>query len=237
MYVIVGLLRGLARRRRLWLALLAGIAVSVAVAAVLAARPPVHPQSGPSASMTSTSATPQATDAAAVVPPPPQPAPVLAPGEPKTSNYGTLAEAAARAIYTWDARSQTYSEVYERLRSWWSVLPDGSNPLTVMAQEFQATGVTAASFSSLSGTHAYRTASVSKAACDGQLAQVQQNPAPWDGLHVCTFTLKVAEHQTGGTNSYTTPVSVMVNCPPAATAPVDRCAMVGFYASASRIVY
>ncbi|NVM97749.1 hypothetical protein [Arthrobacter sp. SDTb3-6] len=106
-----------------------------------------------------------------------------------------------------------------------------------MAQEFQSTGVTAASFAALSGMHAYRTASISTAACDGELAQVQQHPPPWNGLHVCTFTLKVVEHQTGGANPYTTPVSVMVNCPPAASAPTDRCAMVGFYASASRIVY
>lgn len=237
MYMIGNLLRRVAGRRHLWLALLVGIALFAMVAVVLASRSPTRAQPGESPTVTTTTATPQSTRVAAVVPPPPQAAPVLGAGEPRTTNYRTLAEAAARAIYTWDARSSTYSEVYERLRSWWDVLPDGSNPLTVMAQEFQATGVTAASFASLSGMHAFRTASVSTAVCDGQLAQVQQNPAPWEGLHVCTFTLKVAEHQTGGSNAYTVPVSVMVNCPPAATAPADHCAMVGFYASASRIVY
>lgn len=237
MSVMVDLIRRLAGRRRALLALVLAAAVVVFVAVVLAARPPLPSPSASAPKPSPTVVRPPAGEVPAVVPPPSRTEPVMAPDEPMTKNYRMLAAAAAQAIYTWDARSSTYSQVYERLRSWWDVLPDGSNPLTVLAQEFQATGVTAASFASLEGMDAYRTAAISTAACDAQLAQFQQNPPPWQGLHVCTFTLKVAEHQKGGTNTYTTPVSVMVNCPPAANAPADRCVMVGFYASAGRIVY
>lgn len=165
------------------------------------------------------------------------PSPIAPPGEPATLDYRKLSLAAAQAVYTWDTRTGTYSGVYAHLRSWWEVLPDGSNPLTVFAQEFEATGINAAAFASLSGSHAYRSATVASSACDGQLAQVHQHPAPWVGLHVCTVTLRVTENQAAGDNSYTAPVSVMVNCPPAASAPNDRCAMVAFYATPNRIVY
>ncbi|MBG0740672.1 hypothetical protein IV500_14930 [Paeniglutamicibacter antarcticus] len=238
MYRFVELMHHLATRPRLWISLLVTVVLIAAVAVVFALRTPSPAQfEQPVPAATTAKPTRAAIPSAAVVVPSQKPELPLAPNEPKTRDYRMLAQAAAEAIYTWDARSSTYSEVYERLRSWWDVLPDGANPLVVMAQEFQATGVTAASFASLSGMHAYRTASVSTSSCDEQLTQVQQQPAPWAGLHVCTFTLKVEEHQTGGKNAYTVPVSVMVNCPPASTAPVDRCAMVAFYASADRIVY
>ena len=165
------------------------------------------------------------------------PSPTAPAGEPATLDYRKLSLAAAQAIYTWDTRTATYSDVYAHLRSWWNVLPDGSNPLALIAQEFEATGINAAAFASLSGSHAYRSATVASSACDGQLTQVHQHPAPWVGLHVCTVTIQVTEHQTAGDNSYTAPLSVMVNCPPAASAPRDHCAMVAFYATPSRIVY
>ena len=236
MYLIAEMMHHLVKRRRSLLALTVIAALMTAIAAVFAMRP-AAPDETVLPIRATTNATMPATVSPAVVHPQPAAQPIPAQDEPNTTNYRTLAQAAAELIYTWDTRSSTYSEVYERLRSWWDVLPDGSNPLTVMAQEFQATGVTAASFASLSGMHAYRTASVSSSACDKQLAQVKSYPAPWAGLHVCTFTLKVTEHQTGGANSYSVPVSVMVNCPPAVTAPANRCAMVGFYASPDRIVY
>lgn len=236
MYLIAEVMHRLVKRRRLLMFLAAMAALITAIAAVFIMRPAAPDQSALPATP-STILTMPATVTPVVVQPEQGSEPILAPDEPNTTNYQTLAKAAAELIYTWDARSSSYSVVYERLRQWWDVLPDGSNPLTVMAQEFQATGVTAASFAALSGMKAHRTASVSSSACDGQLAQVKTNPAPWMGLHVCTFTLKVTEHQTGGENSYSVPVSVMVNCPPAASAPVDRCAMVGFYASPNRIVY
>lgn len=225
-----------ARRRRLVLLVAIVTALIAATAIVLASKPAASETTVASPSATALATVP-ANSSPAVVHPKQVPDPVLAPNEPKTANYKVLANAAAEMIYTWDARISTFSAVYERVRSWWNVLPDGSNPLTVLAQEFQATGVTAASFASLSGMHAYRTASVGTSACDGQLAQVKAHPAPWVGLHVCTFTLKVTEHQSGGDNAYSAPVSVMVNCPPAASAPADRCVMVGFYASPDRIVY
>jgi len=236
MYLIAEMIHHVVTRRRLLLVLAAMAALVTVIAAVFAMRRASPDQEALPVPAT-TIATMPATATPAVVHPQQESQPALAANEPDTINYRTLAQAAAELIYTWDTRSSTYSAVYERLRSWWDVLPDGSNPLTVMAQEFQATGVTAASFASLSGMHAYRTASVSSSACDMQLAQVKSYPAPWVGLHVCTFTLKVTEHQTGGDNSYSVPVSVMVNCPPAATAPANRCAMVGFYASPNRIVY
>ncbi|MDJ0356345.1 hypothetical protein [Paenarthrobacter sp. PH39-S1] len=239
MHAIAELMPYVARRRRLWLSLLVTVVLVAAIAVVFAARTP-SPAKSALPAPTATTASPKMPASGpsfVAVVPSQKPELPLATNEPNTTNYRMLAQAAAEAIYTWDARSSTYSEVYERLRSWWDVLPDGSNPLTVMAQEFQATGVTPASFAALSGMHAYRTASVSTSSCDEQLTQVQQQPAPWAGLHACTFTLKVEEHQTGGKNAYTVPVSVMVNCPPASTAPADRCAMVAFYASADRIVY
>jgi hypothetical protein len=140
-------------------------------------------------------------------------------------------------MYSWDTRSSSYSEVYSRVRAWWHVLPDGSNPLAVLVQEFEATGVNAGSYASLASQQAYRSASVESSSCDGELAKVREQPAPWVGLHVCTVFLKVLEQSTATRNSYTAPVSVMVNCPPASTAPQDHCAMVAFYASPSRIVY
>lgn len=228
--------RRLARRRKL-VVLVAVMAALIAATALIFATKPAAPDLSAAPPPTTTVAAAPATLSPAVVHPKREAEPVLAPDEPKTANYKTLAAAAAEMIYTWDASNSTFSAVYERVRSWWDVLPDESNPLTVLAQEFQATGVTAASFASLSGMHAYRTAVVASSACDDQLAQVKSQPAPWVGLHVCTFTLKVTEHQAGGDNSYSAPVSVMVNCPPAANAPADRCVMVGFYASPDRIVY
>lgn len=162
-------------------------------------------------------------------------APVSVP--PTTADYRALASAAAVAIYGWDTRTSSYSDVYARLRGWWFVLPDGSNPLAVLVQEFEATGINAGSFASLAGQAAYRVATVESMACDNELVKVRERPAPWAGLHVCTVRLKVVDHTVSSSNSYTAPVSIMVNCPPAATAPPDRCQMVGFYTSASRIVY
>ncbi|WP_207346041.1 hypothetical protein [Arthrobacter sp. E3] len=223
-------------RRKLVLLVAVMAALIIGTAVILATKPAVPESSAPPSPAITMAAAP-ASVSPAVVHPTQESEPVLARDEPRTADYKTLARAAAEMIYTWDARNSTFSAVYERVRSWWDVLPDGSNPVTVLAQEFQATGVTAASFASLSGMHAYRTAAVASAACDDQLAQVKAHPAPWVGLHVCTFTLKVTEHQAGGDNAYTAPVSVMVNCPPAANAPADRCLMVGFYASPDRIVY
>ncbi|WP_181762662.1 hypothetical protein [Pseudarthrobacter sp. B4EP4b] len=45
------------------------------------------------------------------------------------------------------------------------------------------------------------------------------------------------DESSSGKSAYAAPVTVMVNCPPATTAPAERCAMVGFYATADRIVY
>lgn len=158
-------------------------------------------------------------------------------GEPRTTDYRRLAGAAATAIYTWDTRTASYSEVYSRLRDWWDVLPDGSNPLTVFVQEFEATGVNAGTYVTLTGEQARRSATVQSLACDGELAKVRDHPAPWLGLHVCTATLSVVDQSKSDRNAYAAPVSVMVNCPPASTAPTDHCVVVGFYATPSRIVY
>lgn len=158
-------------------------------------------------------------------------------GAPRTTDFRKLASAAAKAIYTWDTRTASYSEVYSRLRSWWYVLPDGSNPLSVFVQEFEATGVNAGSYGTLAGQQAHRSAVVQSLKCDGELAKVRERPAPWAGLHVCTVSLRVLDQAISGGNTYTAPVSVMVNCPPAVTAPADRCIMVGFYAAPNRIVY
>ena len=158
-------------------------------------------------------------------------------GEPRTTDFRRLAGAAATAIYTWDTRTASYSEVYSRLRDWWDVLPDGSNPLTVLVQEFEATGVNAGTFATLAGEQARRSATIQSLVCDGELAKVRDHPAPWVGLHVCTATLSVVDQSNSDRNAYAAPVSVMVNCPPATTAPIDHCVVVGFYATPSRIVY
>ncbi|WP_426225739.1 hypothetical protein [Pseudarthrobacter sp. DSP2-3-2b1] len=157
--------------------------------------------------------------------------------EPTTGDYRGLAVTVAQEIYTWDTRSSSFSDVYSRLRELWTLLPDGSNPLTVLVQEFEATGITARTYTSLAGQKAYRTGAAESVACDSELAKVRDYPVPWPGLHVCTVTVNVVDRTAGGENAYVAPVSVMVNCPPASTAPADRCVMVGFYATPSRIVY
>lgn len=162
---------------------------------------------------------------------------VPASAPPATADYRALASAAAVTIYSWDTRISSYSDVYARIRGWWFVLPDGSNPLAILVQEFEATGINAGSFASLAGQGAYRVATFESMACDNELVKVRERPAPWVGLHVCTVRLKVVDQTVSSSNSYTAPVSVIANCPPAATAPPDRCQMVGFYASTSRIVY
>ena len=158
-------------------------------------------------------------------------------GAPRTADFRKLAAAAATAIYTWDTRTSSYSEVYSRLRDWWDVLPDGSNPLAVLVQEFEATGVNAGSYATLADQQAHRSAAVESLHCDSELAKVRERPAPWEGLHVCTASVSVLDQSISARNTYTAPVSVMVNCPPAVTAPTDHCVMVGFYAAPSRIVY
>jgi hypothetical protein len=155
-------------------------------------------------------------------------------GLPRTLNYRVLAVAAAKGIYTWDSRSSSYSDVYARVRSWWELLPDGSNPLSVLVREFEGTGVTASTFAVLAEQSAHRTGT---AESDRELAKVQEYPAPWYGLHVCTVTVQVVDESKNDRNAYAAPVTVMVNCPPATTAPSERCAMVAFYATAERVVY
>lgn len=158
-------------------------------------------------------------------------------GAPRTADFRQLAAAAATAIYTWDTRTSSYSEVYSRLHDWWDVLPDGSNSLAVLVQEFEATGVNAGSYATLADQQAHRSAAVESLHCDSELAKVRERPAPWEGLHVCTASVSVLDQSISARNTYTAPVSVMVNCPPAVTAPTDHCVMVGFYAAPSRIVY
>jgi hypothetical protein len=158
-------------------------------------------------------------------------------GAPRTADFRQLAAAAATAIYTWDTRTSSYSEVYSRLRDWWDVLPDGSNPLAVLVQEFEATGVNAGSYATLADQQAHRSAAVESQHCDSELVKVRERPAPWEGLHVCTVSVSVLDQSISARNTYTAAVSVMVNCPPAVTAPTDHCVMVGFYAAPSRIVY
>ncbi|MGY3317488.1 hypothetical protein [Arthrobacter sp. TE12232] len=158
-------------------------------------------------------------------------------GLPRTLSYRVLAEAAAKGIYTWDSRSSSYSDVYARVRSWWELLPDGSNPLSVLVREFEGTGVTPGAFAALADQAARRSGTVQSLRCDLELAKVQEYPAPWDGLHVCTVTVQVVDESKNGRNAYAAPVTVMVNCPPATTAPSERCAMVAFYATAERVVY
>lgn len=228
-------------RPRLWILLLVTAIAFAGIAMVLASRPPGEgaANSVPSPSMTHrTTTSPTTTAAAKVSSPASMPAvqPAAPVGEPTTLDYRQLATAAARAIYTWDTRKATYSQTYARIQAWWHVLPDDSNPLTAFAEQFEATGTNAAAYASLTGAHGYRVAKAVNSSCDAQLAEFVR-PAPWVGLHVCTVTLAVTEHATSGTNSYTAPVSVVVNCPPATTAPAERCEMVAFYAAPDRIVY
>lgn len=158
-------------------------------------------------------------------------------GLPRTRDYRALAVAAAEGIYSWDSRSSSYSDVYAKVRSWWELLPDGSNPLSVLVREFEGTGVTAGTFTTLADQSARRTGTAESQRCDLELAKVQEYSAPWEGLHVCTVTLQVVDESSNGRSAYAAPVTVMVNCPPATTAPSARCAMVAFYATAERIVY
>jgi hypothetical protein len=158
-------------------------------------------------------------------------------GLPRTRDYRALAVAAAEGIYSWDSRSSSYSDVYAKVRSWWELLPDGSNPLSVLVREFEGTGVTAGTFTTLADQSARRSGTAESQRCDLELAKVQEYPAPWEGLHVCTVTLQVVDESSNGRSAYAAPVTVMVNCPPATTAPSGRCAMVAFYATAERIVY
>ena len=158
-------------------------------------------------------------------------------GLPRTRDYRALAVAAAKGIYTWDSRASSYSDVYAKVRSWWELLPDGSNPVSVLVREFEGTGVTAGTFATLADQSARRSGTAESLRCDLELAKVHEYPAPWEGLHVCTVTVQVVDDSSNGRNAYAAPVTVMVNCPPAATAPSGRCAMVAFYATAERIVY
>jgi hypothetical protein len=158
-------------------------------------------------------------------------------GLPRTRDYRALAVAAAKGIYTWDSRSASYSDVYAKLRSWWELLPDGSNPLSVLVREFEGTGVTAGTFTTLADQSARRSGTAESLRCDLELAKVQEYPAPWEGLHVCTVTVQVVDESSNGRSAYAAPVTVMINCPPATTAPSGHCAMVAFYATAERIVY
>ncbi|WP_230116639.1 hypothetical protein [Arthrobacter sp. Bi83] len=107
----------------------------------------------------------------------------------------------------------------------------------MFVQEFEATGINAGTYQYLAGQQAYRSAGVESMVCDSELARVRERPAPWAGLHVCTVSLRVVDQSVSARNSYSTPVSVMINCPPAASAPADHCIMVGFYAMPNRIVY
>lgn len=158
---------------------------------------------------------------------------------PVTTDYRALASAAAVAIYSWDTRSSSYSDVYARIRGWWFVLPDGSNPLAVLVQEFEATGINAGVLRFAYGPRCPQGSDVRIHGMRRRTRKSSRRPAPWaGGLHVCTVRLKVVDQTVSSSNSYTAPVSVMANCPPAATAPPpNRCQMVGFYASTSRIVY
>lgn len=233
-------LPGLSRRRR-WL-FVAVVVVSVATVLFALTRPNPGPaaEPGPASSTAPTlqvSATPSGG--------PPSKTSSTAPaveapdtyGVPRTTDFRRLAAAAATAVYTWDTRRASYSEVYAGLRNWWHVLADGSNPLAVFVQEFEATGINAGTYQYLAGQQAYRSAAVESMMCDSELAKVRERPAPWAGLHVCTVSLRVLDQSASTRNTYTAPVSVMVNCPPAASAPVDHCIMVGFYAAPNRIVY
>lgn len=184
------------------------------------------------------SGTPSATGAPSALPSETNVAALASPGDlSPTLDFRALAVAAARGIYTWDSRSSSYSDVYARVRSWWELLPDGSNPLSVLVKEFEATGVTAASFANLGQQYARRSGAAQSVRCDVELAKVQEFPPPWAGLHVCTVIVQVVDETSTDRNAYSAPITVMLNCPPAVTAPANRCAMVAFYATADRIVY
>ncbi len=229
--------------RREWLA--GGLVALLMISAVFLLWPADSP-SGPVPSTTSATApsiakpsgTATATGSTSGVPDEPVvTADASADGLPRTRDYRTLAVAAATGIYSWDSRSSSYSDVYAKVRSWWELLPDGSNPLSVLVREFEGTGVTAATFTTLAEHSARRSGTAESLRCDLELAKVQEYPAPWEGLHVCTVTVQVVDESTNGRSAYAAPVTVMVNCPPATTAPSGHCAMVAFYATAERIVY
>lgn len=233
-------LPGLSRRRR-WL-FVAFVVVSVATVLFALTRPTPRPAPEP-APAPSTAPIPQVSAAPSKAPE--SKTSTTAPavegpdgyGVPRTTDFRKLASAAATAIYTWDTRRTSYSEVYSGLRNWWHMLPDGSNPLAVFVQEFEATGINAGTYQYLAGQQAFRSAGVESMMCDSELAKVRERPAPWAGLHVCTVSLRVVDQSNSSRNTYTAPISVMVNCPPASTAPADHCVMVGFYAAPNRIVY
>ena len=227
----------LPRSRRQWsLIALLGVLAAVVIALFL------PPGTSTSQRATSVSASPPPASQTAAGPGPAVTAPAeiaVSPGEPQTLDFTAYAKETARALYTWDTRASTYTQAYAHVRSWWIVLPDGSNPLTVYTQEFEGTGINSAAFAQLSAYGAYRTATVVQTSCDNALAQFRDHPAPWIGLHVCTMTVSVTDRSAADPHktAYRVPVSVIVNCPPAATAPAHRCALAGFYTSASRIVY
>ncbi|AUZ34427.1 hypothetical protein C3B78_08160 [Arthrobacter sp. PGP41] len=97
--------------------------------------------------------------------------------------------------------------------------------------------MTAGTFTTLADQSARRIGTAESLRCDLELAKVQEYPAPWEGLHVCTVTVQVVDESNNGKSAFAAPVTVMVNCPPATTAPSGRCAMVAFYATPERIVY
>lgn len=204
-------------------------------------RPGASPVTSPTSSAplaSVPSGTPSATGAPSVLPGETNVAALASPVNlSPTRDFRALAVEAARGIYTWDSRSSSYSDVYARVRSWWELLPDGSNPLSLLVKEFEATGVTATSFASLGQQSARRSATAQSVRCDLELAKVQEFPSPWAGLHVCTVIMQVLDETNRDQNTYSAPITVMLNCPPAITAPADRCAMVAFYATADRIVY
>src|SRR4051812_25669138 len=107
--------RLLARRRKLFV-LVAVMVALIAVTAVVFAIKPAVPDASAAPPPATMVATAPATLSPAVVHPKRESEPVLAPDEPKTANYKTLATAAAEMIYTWDARNSTFSAVYERVR-------------------------------------------------------------------------------------------------------------------------
>ena len=238
--VLRRILLGSGKRRSWWIGVLA--ILSVVAVIVILALPAGGNRTEPASPSTASPATagPAASSTLSPVASPTAASGLETPtaiGEPRTTDFRGLASAAAKAIYTWDTRTSSYSEVYSRVRDWWDVLPDGSNPLTVFVQEFEATGVNAGTYATLAGEQARRSATVQSLVCDGELAKVRDHPAPWVGLHVCTATLSVVDQSNSHRNAYAAPVSVMVNCPPATTAPIDHCVVVGFYATPSRIVY
>lgn len=226
------------RGRLPWVILLAVIGV-VALVFVLLSPPPMQASRPPAAAGSSHGPQPSAPVLATGGPPaaPSSDGVDVSGKERDTTSFRELAVSTAQAIYTWDTRTSSYSEVYAHLRDLWTLLPDGSNPLSVLVQEFEATGVTAGTYMSLAGLQASRMGTAGSVACDGELAKVREYPAPWAGLHVCTVQVNVVDQTAHGRNAYVAPISVMINCPPAPTAPSGRCALVGFYATPSRILY